>query len=73
MLADVSPRLAAMSATALPIPAQASDNAGEAFPMLNSVEARIEILGTKTRPKRMWLLGSDGARYSFLLKVTHPC
>ncbi|BDA50909.1 probable serine/threonine-protein kinase SMG1 at C-terminar half [Coccomyxa sp. Obi] len=70
-LADVSPRLAALSASAIPVPAQemaALPVAQDALPTLVGVDDRIEILGTKTRPKRLWLRGSNGARYSFLLK-----
>lgn len=71
-LADVSPRLAALSASAIPVPAQqmaALPAAQDALPTLMGVDDRIEILGTKTRPKRLWFRGSNGARYSFLLKV----
>lgn len=71
-LADVSPRLAALSSSAIPVPAQemaAVPVAQDALPILVGVDDRIEILGTKTRPKRLWFRGSNGTRYSFLLKV----
>ncbi|CAL8462813.1 g2346 [Coccomyxa elongata] len=70
-LADVSPRLAALSASAIPVPTQetaALPVAQDALPTVLGVDDRIEILGTKTRPKRLWFRGSNGARYSFLLK-----
>ena len=37
--------------------------------MVAGAEAVVSILKTKTRPKRLRLLGSDGHRYIFLLKV----
>ena len=75
-LADISPRLAALSASVLPIPGQhaathSAHLADSALPILVSVDERVEILGTKTRPKRLWFRGSNGARYSFLLKVNY--
>lgn len=30
----------------------------------------VHVMSTKTRPKRLSLLGSDGKTYTFLLKVT---
>ena len=43
--------------------------ARDALPTVVGVDDRIETLGTKTRPKRLWFRGSTGARHSFLLKV----
>ena len=55
------------------------EEAGKAMlrlPMPNSkgveiigLEDRIMVLGTKTRPKRLWFKGSDGVCKGFLLKV----
>lgn len=38
---------------------------------IEKVDATIKVLNTKTRPKRLQLLGSDGHTYNFLLKVCH--
>lgn len=81
-LADVSPRLAALADSALPVPtpsgAGGSSWAGHAaeaaYPTIIGLQDDVEILGTKTRPKRLWLLASDGRRISYLLKVAMaPC
>ena len=33
----------------------------------------VHVMSTKTRPKRIGMLGSDGRTYTFLLKVMHLC
>ena len=77
----MSPRLAALARTGVPMPATppapsrhapaaaALEAEGGGCVTIAALEGRVEILGTKTRPKRLWLLGSDGRRRSFLVKV----
>jgi hypothetical protein len=77
-LDHVSPRLAALSSTGLPVPASGAAAAppflvgSTAGPTLVSLVPQIRALGTKTRPKSLSLVGSDGQRYQFLLKVRSP-
>jgi PI-3-kinase-related kinase SMG-1 len=79
-LAEISPQLAALADSGVPMPAitpastpvapVASWHAdGGGHVSIAGLEGRLEILGTKTRPKRLWLRGSDGTRVSFLVKV----
>jgi hypothetical protein len=78
-LAQVSPPLAALSATAVPMPgqprappaaaAQTADSVTDEAVTVAGVDLVITILKTKTRPKKLALLGSDGRRYTYLLKV----
>lgn len=76
-LDQVSPALAALGATAVPMPghprpppAQAAESAAEAGAVtVAGVAPVVTILKTKTRPKKLALLGSDGRRYMYLLKV----
>lgn len=77
-LDQVSPALAALAATAVPMPGQPRpppahaaepDHAGAGAVTVAGVEPVVTILKTKTRPKKLALLGSDGRRYTYLLKV----
>ena len=74
-LADVAPALAELADTGIPMPGSApaaSAAAAEgvlAGVMVAGVAAKIAVLSTKTRPKRLRLLGSDGQQHAFLLKV----
>ena len=69
---DVCPALAQLKDTAVPVMATAISAAdlSAAQPTIASVHSRVKVLGTKTRPKRLWITSSDGRCQSFLLKVT---
>ena len=67
VLADVAPALASLAGTRIPIPGAAVGPDGA--PELAGVAADVAVLATKTRPKRLRFLGSDGAEHAFLLKV----
>jgi PI-3-kinase-related kinase SMG-1 len=75
-LTDVAPGLTAMLARArcLRVPGIGHGtfwNAGPATARevrVVGAAPEVEVLRTKTRPKRLVLLGSDGARYGYLLK-----
>ena len=66
-LKDVSPALAALKGrvTHAPMPGTELDASAVA---VVSVRERVTTLPTKTRPKRVVLLGSDGVERAFLLK-----
>lgn len=83
VLADVSPLLAAVTSSEAPMPglevdptvssnsAGGGDIAGNVLPMIVTVAAfdeQVFILSTKTKPKKLSLVGSDGQRYTYLLK-----
>jgi hypothetical protein len=75
-LDQVSPALAALAATAVPMPGQPRPPPAHAAEFetagavtVAGVEPVVTILKTKTRPKKLALLGSDGRRYTYLLKV----
>ncbi|PKA52181.1 Serine/threonine-protein kinase TOR [Apostasia shenzhenica] len=78
-LSEVSPRLALFSSSDVPMPGlerQTSLLAGyesyadnvKGIVTVSSFSEEVEILSTKTRPKKLILLGSDGLRYTYLLK-----
>lgn len=68
---DICPPLARLTDTAIPMMATASSAAdcSAAQPSIASIDSRVKALGTKTRPKRLCITGSDGRRQFFLLKV----
>jgi len=89
-LQQVSPSLAALAATAVPMPGHTpgggGGGSGSAAPSgANSAGSKaadlsgavtiagmdnvVTILKTKTRPKKLVLLGNDGRRYTYLLKA----
>ncbi len=83
-LAELSPLLATMSDTQVPMPGYLDDGTGglygsagggcggagfgEAGVTVASVGGEVVALPTKTRPKRISLVGSDGSRHTYLLK-----
>ena len=69
---DICPGLAQMTDTAIPVMTTAMSAADllAAQSTIAAVHSRVKVLGTKTRPKRLWITSSDGSRQSFLLKVT---
>ena len=75
-LDQVSPALAALAATAVPMPGQpqppptrAAEFETVSAVTVAGVDSIVTILKTKTRPKKLALLGSDGRRYTYPLKV----
>ncbi|KAK0425405.1 hypothetical protein QR680_009184 [Steinernema hermaphroditum] len=64
---DISPSLSELAETTIPIPGQ------ERMPFdkvmtIHKVGSRTSILPTKTRPKKLAFIGSDGKEYIFLFK-----
>ena len=66
-----SPQLSKMEGTTIPMMGTATSAAHVAVaqPTIASIQNRMKVLGTKTRPKRLWIIGSDGHCQSLLLKV----
>jgi len=79
-LKDVSPRLAAMRDTSIPMPgvggspdssaaAGSATGPGSEAVTIARFNHEVTVLPTKTRPKKLSILGSDGETYTYLLKV----
>lgn len=64
-LDEISPRLVSMTSTEMALPGEAS--ASDAV-TIQSVGNTITILPTKTKPKKLFFLGSDGRNYPYLFK-----
>ncbi|XP_035389717.1 serine/threonine-protein kinase SMG1 [Electrophorus electricus] len=64
-LDEISPRLASMSSTEMALPGEVSVT--DAITIQN-VGNTITILPTKTKPKKLYFLGSDGRNYPYLFK-----
>ncbi|XP_018612751.2 serine/threonine-protein kinase SMG1 isoform X2 [Scleropages formosus] len=64
-LDEISPRLSTMSNTEMALPGEVS--ATDAV-TIQSVGNTITILPTKTKPKKLYFLGSDGKNYPYLFK-----
>ncbi|XP_056143769.1 serine/threonine-protein kinase SMG1 [Lampris incognitus] len=64
-LNEISPRLASMATTEMALPGEVSANDAVT---IRSVGNTITILPTKTKPKKLFFLGSDGRNYPYLFK-----
>ncbi|XP_077940467.1 serine/threonine-protein kinase SMG1 isoform X6 [Gasterosteus aculeatus] len=64
-LDEISPRLMSMTTTEMALPGEVS--ASDAV-TIQSVGNTITILPTKTKPKKLFFLGSDGRNYPYLFK-----
>ncbi|XP_033501746.1 serine/threonine-protein kinase SMG1 [Epinephelus lanceolatus] len=64
-LDEISPRLVSMTTTEMALPGEVS--ASDAV-TIQSVGNTITILPTKTKPKKLLFLGSDGRNYPYLFK-----
>lgn len=69
-LDEISPRLATMASTEMALPGEVS--ATDAV-TIQSVGNTITILPTKTKPKKLYFLGSDGKNYPYLFKGKAWC
>lgn len=77
-LREVAPQLASLSSSDVPMPglerhATISESdisvAGhKGIVTITSFSEQVEILSTKTKPKKLVILGSDGQKYTYLLK-----
>ncbi|XP_077233177.1 uncharacterized protein LOC143875497 [Tasmannia lanceolata] len=78
-LSDVAPQLALLSSSDVPMPGlekqiSVPDPSGfsttdlQGIITISSFCDQVTILSTKTKPKKLVILGSDGQRYTYLLK-----
>lgn len=66
-MSDISPVLASLQNTNISMPGVLPTNDSEAI-YIQSVDDTIQILPTKTKPKKLAFYGSDGKRYTYLFK-----
>lgn len=78
-LSDVAPQLALLSSSEVPMPGLEKQipipdsTAGpttdvQGIVTISSFSEQVTILSTKTKPKKLVILGSDGQKYTYLLK-----
>lgn len=65
-LSEISPVLAKLSNTAISMPGIESTQMQQI--LIRSVDNLVQILPTKTKPKKLMFYGNDGRRYSYLFK-----
>ncbi|ONM08980.1 Serine/threonine-protein kinase TOR [Zea mays] len=75
MLSEIAPQLAVLSTSDIPMPgfekilgSSESFSGNHGIVTISSFCKEVTILSTKTRPKKLILQGSDGQRYTYLLK-----
>jgi PI-3-kinase-related kinase SMG-1 len=66
-LKHISPKLAGRQASAIPMPGLLAGTKAQVV-TIQSFQSEVLILPTKTKPKKLALIGSDGRRYSYLFK-----
>ncbi|KAJ9461532.1 Serine/threonine-protein kinase smg-1 [Diplonema papillatum] len=62
-LSDISVPLAELQRSLVPVPGTQDESV-----TITRLDQTVDIVSSKTRPKKMQIWGSDGARYTFLLK-----
>ncbi|XP_053678248.1 serine/threonine-protein kinase Smg1 [Anopheles nili] len=67
-LSDVSPNLLRLAHTAIAMPGIDTTHTGQAPVLIRSVDNNIQILPTKTRPKKLTFCGNNGRRFGYLSK-----
>ena len=65
-LHDISPRLADVQSSSISMPGLPSS--GTEYISVVGVDVDVEVLASKTKPKKFALVGSDGKRHSYLVK-----
>lgn len=65
-MSDISPILSDMKNTLISMPGIETSNNKVVY--IQSVENHVHILPTKTKPKKLAFIGSDGKRYTYLFK-----
>jgi serine/threonine-protein kinase SMG1 len=76
LLSEIAPQLALLSTSEIPMPgfekqihsSESSFAGNHGTVTVSSFCKEVTILSTKTRPKKLVLQGSDGQRYTYLLK-----
>jgi PI-3-kinase-related kinase SMG-1 len=67
-LADVNPTLADFDFAGIPIPGINNRKV-----TIRSIDPVVSVLSTKTKPKKLTFIGTDGKSYSYLLKGKFIC
>ncbi|KAF7142764.1 hypothetical protein RHSIM_Rhsim05G0078500 [Rhododendron simsii] len=74
-LGEVAPNLTRLSSSDVPMPGlekqitmSESDGTPQGIVTIASFTEQLAILSTKTKPKKLVILGSDGQKYTYLLK-----
>ena len=62
-LEQISPRLAMLRSSTIPIPGKDGQ-----FHTIYSIASSVIVLPTKTKPKKLFFIGSNGKRYPYLFK-----
>ncbi|XP_059616266.1 serine/threonine-protein kinase Smg1 isoform X2 [Phlebotomus argentipes] len=65
-MSDISPTLSEFRNTVISMPGV--ENSGKQHIYIRSVENMVQILNTKTKPKKLAFCGSDGNKYTYLFK-----
>ena len=65
-LHEVSPHLAAITSSCITMPGL--ESRGDSPVTLESIDLEVSILPTKTKPKKISMIGSDGHRHTYLFK-----
>lgn len=63
LMDQLSPKLIQLKATAIPIPGKTIGST-----TVHSIGNQIVVLPTKTKPKKLYFVGSNGKRYQYLFK-----
>jgi PI-3-kinase-related kinase SMG-1 len=63
LMDQISPKLAQLRSTVIPIPGKDGHNC-----TIHSVGNNVLVLPTKTKPKKLFFVGSNGKRYQYLFK-----
>jgi PI-3-kinase-related kinase SMG-1 len=61
---SISPKLALLKATSIPLPGKDGGHQCTIYSISNS----LLVLPTKTKPKKLMFMGSNGRRYPYLFK-----
>lgn len=67
-LAEVAPKLAFLSSSSIPMPGFEKQIDEGTIVTVASFSNQIDILPTKTKPKKLVIVGSNGQSYTYLLK-----
>ena len=66
-IGNLSPYLASLRSTHIPLPGVAFEGEGRRV-TISSFQSQVQLLMTKTKPKKITMLGCDGWAYTYLLK-----
>lgn len=67
-MSEISPVLSELSKSSIPIPGQENTDYSEVI-TIDRVLKNVLVLPTKTKPKKIAFIGSEGKEHMFLFKV----